>query len=60
MADDAPAPFICRVLTIAPPARCYLRDGPTIACAFVLRDQEQVRQCVGCIKDTDKIDAGLN
>lgn len=56
---DAPT-NICRVLTIEPPGRCYLRDGPTIACDFVLRDQQQVRRCTGCLKDTDKIDAGLN
>ena len=50
-------PYICRKLLMTPPARCYLRDGPTIACAFELRDGEQVRICTGCVSPTDIIDA---
>lgn len=50
-------PFICPRLLIAPPGPCYKRDGATIASAFILRNGDHIRQCTGCLTDTDTIDA---
>lgn len=45
----------CPHTPVEPPARCYIKHGPSVAAAF--NADSGVRVCPTCLKPTDEIDA---